>query len=80
MAQTNPRQTRYQRDVANYYGYLNWMRRQQDLEAMGIAWDGAYTTDGIPRDLSGKPFEPLDWTSIHKQEQSNGSNESDEYD
>lgn len=58
--------TPYQRNVRNYYRYLNWMRRQQDLNLTGQAWDGSYEGDGIPRDLSGKEYEPLSWPGISR--------------
>ncbi|PWG62656.1 hypothetical protein [Bifidobacterium callitrichidarum] len=54
----------YVQAVSAYYRYLNLMREQLDLEAIGKGATGETIGDGVPRDLSGHPYEPLSWPNI----------------
>ncbi len=45
--------------------YTEYMRLLNILREIGTGQrarpTGHYTGDGVPRDLSGRPYEPLDW-------------------
>lgn len=52
-------------ELARYYRYLRWLRRTQAAELRGYRPRGEHTGDGIPRDLAGRPFEPLSsWEGV----------------
>lgn len=46
-------------DLARYFRYLHWLNRTQLAELRGLRPRGEHVGDGIPRNLSGRPFEPL---------------------
>ena len=46
-----------------FHRYLKARRAYEDAVLLDGAPElsGAFTGDGVPRDLGGQPFEPLDW-------------------
>ena len=48
--------------IADFHRLLNYRRRVADGELPEP--NGHYTGDGIPRDFSGRPYEPLSWGHV----------------
>ncbi|WP_133119402.1 hypothetical protein [Bifidobacterium scaligerum] len=51
--------------LGRYYSYLRQLNQTQALLLAGYQPRGEHTGDGVPRDLSGRPFEPLSsWRGV----------------
>lgn len=51
-------------DLVAYYRYLHRLRQAQSDALGGIESRGEYWGDGVPRTVSGKPYEPLEWKGV----------------
>ena len=52
-------------ELVAYYRYLRRMRQAQSDALEGIESHGEYWGDGVPRTVSGKPYEPLEWKGVN---------------
>lgn len=52
-------------DLVAYYRYLRRLRQAQADALGGIESRGEYWGDGVPRTVSGKPYEPLEWKGVN---------------